>query len=118
MKLAILSAMFLATTLATAQKNAPSKAECQADAIAWSVAPDGIQALQDGPMSITEIDARAMVLTELHGGLEPLQESNYSVFWATFTNALLTFGSYTSLNGIPRLRRNFSRMTQQDCVKQ
>ncbi len=87
MKLAILCAMFLAATLATAQKNAPSKAECQADAIAWSVTPDGIQALQDGPMSITEIDSRAMVLPSCTLTYTPLQESNYSVLSEVYERA-------------------------------
>jgi hypothetical protein len=87
MKLAILSVMLIAAPFATAQKNAPSKAECQADAIAWSVTPDGIQALQDGPMSTTEIDARAMVLLSCTLAYTPLQESNYSVLSEVYERA-------------------------------
>ena len=87
MKLAILFVFFLTATLATAQQNAPSKAECQADAIAWSVTPDGIQALQDGPMSVTEINARAMVLLSCTVAYTPLQQSNYSVLGDVYQRA-------------------------------
>jgi len=87
MRLAILSVMLLAATLATAQGNAPSKAECEADAISWNVSPDGLQTLHDGPMSITEIEARRLVLLHCALTYTPMQESHYRVLAEVYDHA-------------------------------
>lgn len=87
MRLAALSFVLLAATFATAQQTATSKAECQADAIAWNVTADGIQKLQDGPLSIKEIDARAVVMFGCSLAHAPGEQSSYSVLADVYEHA-------------------------------
>jgi hypothetical protein len=87
MNLAILSAIFLAATLATAQEGTPSKAQCEGDAIVWNLTPDSLQTLQDGPISATEIDTRRQVLLGCALTYTPMQESHYRVLAEVYDHA-------------------------------
>ncbi len=77
MKWIILPMTLCIATFLMAQEGTRSKAECEADAIHWNVTVTELQKLQDGPISITELDHRATVLLGCALTYMPMQESHY-----------------------------------------